>query len=130
MDDTAQQHSGLLAGLPYRGRVETFMVSPENPTGEKAGGARRTPDPTDPDLPHSGAAVPLGKGWKVRPFIKLPAGEEAVLADIEGPGTITYFWITTDLAELRKLILRVWWDDEPTPSVEAPLGDFFVMGHD
>lgn len=53
-----------------------------------------------------------------------------MLADIDGPATITYFWITTDLAELRRLILRVWWDDEATPSIEVPLGDFFAMGHD
>ncbi len=130
MDPSTPFGSGLLAGLPYRGPVETFMVSPENPTGDKAGGARRTPDPSDPDLAHSAAAVPLGKGWKVRPFIRVPAGTEAVLADVEGPATISYFWITTDLLELRRLTLRVWWDDEPTPSIEAPLGDFFVLGHD
>lgn len=55
------------------------MISPENPTGAKGGGARTTPDPTDPDLPHSAAAVPLGKGWKVRPFG--PLGAEVVHAD-------------------------------------------------
>lgn len=25
---------------------------------------------------------------------------------------------------LRDLILRIYWDDEATPSVESPLGDF------
>ena len=30
--------------------VDSRMVSPENPTGEKAKGAMRTPDPANPDL--------------------------------------------------------------------------------
>ena len=29
---------------------------------------------------------------------------------------------------LRKLVLRIYWDDETEPSVEAPLGDFFGVG--
>ena len=28
----------------------------------------------------------------------------------------------------RFLILRIWWDDEETPSIECPLGDFFACG--
>jgi hypothetical protein len=121
---------GLLGGLPYLGRIETRMVSPENPTGAKGAGATRVPDPSDPDLPHSGAAVPLGKGWKVRPFVTLPAGETLTLADLDGPGAISYIWITSDLREYRRLALRACWDDETEPSIEAPLGDFFGMGHD
>lgn len=130
VDHAVAVPGGLLSGLPYLGPVETRMVSPENPTGAKGGGATRIPDPSDPDLPHSAAAVHLGKGWKVRPFVRLPAGETVVLADIEGPGTISYFWITSDLREFRRLVLRVWWDNEPTPSIETPLGDFFALGHD
>lgn len=121
---------GLLTGLPYLGRIETRMISAENPSGAKGAAAAWVPDPPDPDLVHSGPAVPLGKGWKVRPFIRLPAGQTAVLADVEGPGTIAYLWITSDIGEYRRLVLRVWWDDEPEPSIEAPLGDFFAMGHD
>ena len=30
---------------------------------------------------------------------------------------------------MRKIILRIFWDGEPTPSVECPLGDFFGVGH-
>jgi hypothetical protein len=30
----------------------------------------------------------------------------------------------------RACILRFYWDDEPSPSVEVPLTDFFAVGHD
>ncbi len=30
---------------------------------------------------------------------------------------------------LRRCVLRMWWDGEPHPSVEVPLGDFFGLGH-
>jgi hypothetical protein len=30
---------------------------------------------------------------------------------------------------LRKIVLRAYWDGEREPSVEAPIGDFFGMGH-
>lgn len=52
----------------------------------------------------------------------MPAGATAVLADIEGPGTISYLWLTSDLLDYRALILRCAWDDEAEPSVETPLG--------
>src|SRR5581483_11190746 len=29
---------------------------------------------------------------------------------------------------LKKLVLRIYWDGEQTPSVEAPIGDFFGLG--
>lgn len=29
-------------------------------------------------------------------------------------------------AEQRSAILRIYWDDEATPSVEVPVGDFFA----
>jgi len=28
----------------------------------------------------------------------------------------------------RRIVLRMFWDDEPHPSVEVPIGDFFEMG--
>jgi hypothetical protein len=54
--------------------------------------------------------------------------------DVTGPGVIQHFWITvTDRTDkgyfvLRDLVLRMYWDDEETPSVEVPLGDFFCNG--
>ena len=29
----------------------------------------------------------------------------------------------------RKLLLRIYWDEESSPSVDVPLGDFFGVGH-
>jgi hypothetical protein len=51
--------------------------------------------------------------------------------DEAGPGVITHIWITIASPEqyhLKKSVLRMFWDDEPTPSVEAPIGDFFGLG--
>jgi hypothetical protein len=119
-----------LGALPFQAGLVTRQITPENPTGAKGAACPWQPDPGDPFLPHSRAAVDLGKGWKVRPFIKLPSGQTATLADVEGPGTISQIWITSDLAEYRALVLRFFWDDEEAPSVEVPMGDFFAMGHD
>ncbi len=96
-------------------------VSAENPDGSKAGGARAVPD-------DNSAAGKLGKGWKVRPCILLPAGETTVIADIKGPGMITHIWFTCTQTAYRDCVLRMFWDDEQQPSVEVPLGDFFANG--
>ena len=57
------------------------------------------------------------------------------LAEMEGPGQINHIWITVDNKTteadcfvLRDLVIRMYWDDEETPSVESPLGDFFCCG--
>jgi len=121
---------GLLGNLPYHVGVVTRQLSAENPTGAKGGGARWDPDPQDPNLPHSAAARALGRGWKVRPFIRVRSGETATLADITGSGSINALFLTSDLPEYRAFVLRMMWDDETIPSVEVPLGDFFAMGHD
>ena len=64
--------------------------------------------------------------WRIEP------GETRALAEIEGPGVISHIWFTIaspDPLYLRKLILRMYWDGEKTPSVETPAGDFFGLGH-
>ena len=122
--------TGSLAGLPYMTGVVTRQISAENPTGAKGGGCLRDPDPPTLDLPHSGAALDLGRGWKVRPFVNLRAHETKVLADITGPGVISYVWLASDVAGYNSLIFRWYWDNEPEPSVEAPAGQFFAIGHD
>ncbi len=59
-------------------------------------------------------------------------GETLVLADLEGPGEITHIWCTLgahDPFAPRSLVVRMYWDGAEKPSVEAPLGDFFGVGH-
>ena len=61
----------------------------------------------------------------------LAAGETLTLLDEAGPGEISHIWITIASHErfhLKKLVLRIYWDGESSPSVEAPVGDFFGLG--
>lgn len=61
----------------------------------------------------------------------IAAGETLALLDEAGPGEISHIWITIASREryhLKKIVLRMYWDDESTPSVEAPIGDFFGLG--
>jgi hypothetical protein len=69
----------------------------------------------------------LGQGWKVSPCVSIPGGETFEVAKIEGPGAIQQIWMTPT-GNWRHAILRFYWDDEETPSVESPIGDFFCMG--
>ncbi len=58
-------------------------------------------------------------------------GETFVLADLKGAGIIRHIWFTIlaggDFP--RQIVLRMYWDDMDYPSVEAPIGDFFGIGH-
>ncbi len=59
-------------------------------------------------------------------------GETLVMADVKGPGMITHMWLTvadSEFAWPRLLRLRIYYDGHKTPSVDAPLGDFFGVGH-
>lgn len=61
----------------------------------------------------------------------LAPGNTLVLLDTAGPGEVRHIWITVADNErwhLKKLVLRMYWDNETSPSVEAPLGDFFGLG--
>lgn len=51
--------------------------------------------------------------------------------DVDGPGVISHLWFTIATGEayhLKRIVLRIYWDGEQTPSVEAPIGDFFGLG--
>jgi hypothetical protein len=100
--------------------VRSRAITAENPTGAKGvGGA---------------AASALGPGRKGRAYLPLAAGDTLTLADITGPGVIRHIWITVPDTTpagpfvLRDLVLRAYWDGETTPSIEVPLGDFFLNG--
>jgi hypothetical protein len=110
-------------------KLVTRQVSAENPDGGHGNGARSSPDPADPWLVHSGPAVVLGRGFKVRPYVPLKAGETLTLADLDGPGVVTQLFVTSDLANYEDLRLRCFWDGDETAAVDAPLGAFFGIGH-
>ncbi|HIJ66298.1 MAG TPA: DUF2961 domain-containing protein [Candidatus Hydrogenedentes bacterium] len=64
--------------------------------------------------------------------VGIAPGETRVLADIGGPGVINHIYftmITPALWDYRDAVLRMFWDGEDTPSVEAPFGDFFCIGN-
>jgi hypothetical protein len=71
--------------------------------------------------------------WSSNDDSKRPIpGETTVLADLQGPGVINHLWMTIADNEYgwpRLLRLRVYYDGCDTPSVDAPIGDFFVVGH-
>ena len=94
-------------------------ISAENPDGSKNGGGRAT------EGTGAECAKNLGPGWKISPSIRIGAGQEACIADIDGEGMITSIWLThTSLP--RFLILRIFWENEEIPAVEVPVGDFFA----
>jgi len=65
-------------------------------------------------------------------YVVVKPGKRHVMADIRHAGCITHIWVThssRDTLYRRKVVLRMWWDGEKTPSVETPLGDFFGVGH-
>lgn len=65
-------------------------------------------------------------------FIKIEAQSKVTLAEIDGAGCLTHIWMTVSCEDIlypRKVLLRMYWDEEVEPSVDVPLGDFFGVGH-
>lgn len=67
----------------------------------------------------------------------VPPGTTHVLMDEAGPGVITHVWITflgperqdwakQGSANHQEMLLRIFWDGNERPGVEAPVGDFFA----
>ena len=102
---------------------ETRSICPENRSGEKGKGGMCPLE----EGSAAEAARELGRGWKVNPFLKIAPGENAVMADIQGEGTIDHIWLTYT-GDWRYSVLRIYWEDQELPSVECPVGDFFCMG--
>ena len=70
------------------------------------------------------------KAQRVTRLLPVEPGETATLLDLEGSGCITHIWMTSNKGnDYRKIVLRMYWDGEEDPSVEAPLADFFGIGH-
>ena len=91
--------------------VLTRWYSFENPAG-KPGAAGRTQE-----------------GRKGAASRSIAAGETVVLADVAGPGVVRRIWLTVpgQVETLRGWVVRMYWDGQDWPSVEAPLQDFFGL---
>ncbi|HEY9196474.1 MAG TPA: glycoside hydrolase family 172 protein [Mucilaginibacter sp.] len=119
-----KKFNGLDVGLGnlYRtSDAKTRSISPENFTGEKGKGGMATTGTG------SGASRELGQTWKVSPSVVIKKHTTFTIAEINESGVIQHIWMTPT-GNWRYSILRFYWDDEATPSVEVPVGDFFCMG--
>jgi hypothetical protein len=63
---------------------------------------------------------------------KIKPGDRKVLFNVKGSGIINHIWITIapspPTIQRDDIILRMYWDGNDFPSVEAPLGSFFGQG--
>eukprot|EP01031_Cornospumella_fuschlensis_P032011 gene32011-38705_t len=73
----------------------------------------------------------------------IPHFRESVIVDLKGPGCVRQFWIVTGLGSRSKrphfcthsadslsMMVRIYFDGEPVPSVRVPLGPMFGIFHD
>ena len=127
-----QSFNGLdmsMSNLSRLSDAKTRSISPENFTGDKGKGGMADPK-QDSGKRNVANAAPasqdLGQGWKVNPFIEIVGGETITIAEIDGPGAIQHIWMTPT-GNWRFSILSFYWDNETTPSIEVPVGDFFGM---
>lgn len=120
----SQKFNGLdvnLGNLYRLSDAKTRSISPENFNGEKGKGGMATKGTGE------GPSRDLGQGWKVSPSVVIKSKTVYTVAEIEGPGAVQHIWMTPT-GNWRNSIIRFYWDDEKTPSVETPVGDFFGMG--
>lgn len=121
---TAQQNAGIdnhMGNIFRLSDAQSRSISPENFKGEKGKGGMATAGTG------SGPSRELGQGWKVSPSVVIKSHTTFTIAEITGPGSVQHIWMTPT-GNWRYSILRFYWDDEATPSVEVPAGDFFGMG--
>ena len=98
------QSSDDLSRLPYMKSYTIERISSYDRAGANDDGGRKNP---------------------IKP------GETRTIGDAQGPGIITHMWFTIATPEhyhLKKIVLRMYWDGEQLPAVEAPIGDFFGLG--
>jgi hypothetical protein len=64
-------------------------------------------------------------------FEDLKAGQSKTLLDIKGAGIIQRMWFTVrdrSPEMMRSMRIRIYWDGDTKPAVDAPFGDFFGYG--
>lgn len=124
---SAQQNNSFngidvnLDNLYRLSNAKSRSISPENFNGAKGEGGKAITGTG------GNAAKELGKGWKISPSVVIKSKSTFTIAEIEDAGCIKHIWMTPT-GNWRNEIIRMYWDDEASPSVEVPVGDFFCMG--
>jgi len=135
--DDGPENGGLLAGLaaPQSGRsmraTSAMRVGElrRGPDGDRNAGERKYDPTADPR-----GDSDVKSNWD---NFNVPPGGTHVLLDAQGPGAISHIWLTflgpepegwapQGSANHQELMLRMYWDGNPRPAVEAPVGDFFA----
>jgi len=65
-------------------------------------------------------------------YVLVEAKQTRLFAQLRGAGIVRHIWFGGGADEPhyhRKVLLRMLWDGEQSPSVEVPVGDFFGVGH-
>ncbi len=122
--DAQQKFNGMdvnLGNIYRTSDAKTRSISPENFNGEKGKGGMATTGTG------AGPSRELGQKWKVSPSVVIKKHTVFTVAEIDGPGAVQHIWMTPT-GNWRYSILRFYWDDETTPSIEVPVGDFFCQG--
>jgi hypothetical protein len=128
---------GVLESLagPQKGRsmraTSTMRVGElrRGPDGNRNTGERKYDPTADPQ-----ADADVKSNWD---NFNVPPGGTHVVMDAQGPGVITHIWLTflepepqgwalQGSANHQELMLRIYWDGNSRPAVEAPVGDFFA----
>src|SRR6266550_2228275 len=111
--------------------VLVLVFAQGRPKAQAQGPAHWQADLTQPQpyvLKRVSSADPTGGNADFR---SIEPGATLTVFDVDGPAVLTHLWFTLYDPEpyhLKKLVLRMYWDGEATPSVETPLGDFFGLG--
>ncbi len=126
LDDLAKPIEGrsMRATSSFRGTLESKKIT-------KDGRGRIPYDPNAPFLSAPGEETSNSDNFTVEP------GKTHVLLDAKGPGVITHIWITflgpepqdwapNGAANHQEMLLRIYYDGNSRPAVEAPVGDFFA----
>jgi hypothetical protein len=109
----ARQHAASSNLFEYKEGQEPRWSSPENINGGKGAGGKEN------------------NGAKGHPYDSIAAGQSKELLNIQAQGIINRIWITINdrsAQMLRSLTIQMFWDNEKTPAVSVPFGDFFGVG--
>ena len=68
-------------------------------------------------------------GGVVKPSIRDPVLNASAAPVMEIHPALGVIWDDYDPFYYRKVLIKITWDDQDTPSVLAPLGDFFCCGY-